>query len=113
MLSEQRYKEILNLLEKEGSVKAITLCKLFDASRETIRRDLENMEARNMLKRIHGGAMRWIPGRKRRRSIPPLKKDRGSALTIKKKSPEKRLHISMRDRRLPWIPVPRPWPLQK
>ena len=54
MLSEQRYKEILSLLEKEGSVKTITLCNLFGASRETIRRDLENMEARNMLKRIHG-----------------------------------------------------------
>lgn len=61
MLSEQRYKEILSLLEKEGSVKTITLCNLFGASRETIRRDLENMEARNMLKRIHGGAMRLDP----------------------------------------------------
>lgn len=58
MLSEQRYKEIMNVLEKEGTVKTITLCRMFNASRETIRRDLENMEARNMLKRIHGGAMR-------------------------------------------------------
>ena len=57
MLSEQRYKEILNLLDREGSVKTSTLCSLLGASRETIRRDLENMEARNLLKRIHGGAM--------------------------------------------------------
>lgn len=57
MLSEQRYKEILNLLDREGSVKTSTLCSLLGASRETIRRDLENMEARNLLKRIHGGAI--------------------------------------------------------
>lgn len=58
MLSEQRYKGILNLLQQEGSVKTSELCSLFETSRETIRRDLENMEARGMLKRIHGGAMK-------------------------------------------------------
>lgn len=58
MLSEQRYKEILNLLEREGSVKTTALCSAFGASRETIRRDLETMESRGMLRRIHGGAMR-------------------------------------------------------
>ena len=57
MLSEQRYKEILNVLDREGSVKTSTLCALLGTSRETIRRDLENLEARNLLKRIHGGAM--------------------------------------------------------
>ena len=58
MLSEQRYEEILNLLNREGSVKATALCKLLGTSRETIRRDLENMEAKGMLRRIHGGAMK-------------------------------------------------------
>lgn len=58
MLSEQRYKEILNLLEQEGSVKTSTLCDRFGISRETIRRDLETMEAKGMLRRIHGGAMK-------------------------------------------------------
>ena len=58
MLSEQRYKEILNLLDQEGSVKTSTLCSLFQTSRETIRRDLETMEAKGMLRRIHGGAMK-------------------------------------------------------
>ena len=57
MLSEQRYKEILNVLNREGSVKTSTLCALLGTSRETIRRDLENLEARNLLRRIHGGAM--------------------------------------------------------
>lgn len=58
MLSEQRYKEILNLLDREGSIKASTLCTIFKASRETIRRDLETMESKGMIRRIHGGAMK-------------------------------------------------------
>ncbi len=58
MLSEQRYEEILNVLERDGSVKATVLCDLLNTSRETVRRDLENMEAKGMLRRIHGGAMK-------------------------------------------------------
>lgn len=58
MLSEQRYEEIYNLLEREGSVRTVTLCDVLQTSRETIRRDLENMEAQGRLKRIRGGAMK-------------------------------------------------------
>lgn len=58
MLSEQRQEAIMDLLIKERSVKTSTLCDLLSASRETIRRDLESMEGRRMLKRVHGGAMR-------------------------------------------------------
>lgn len=58
MLSEQRYKEVLNLLEKKDTVKSSDLCRIFGISRETVRRDLEAMEAKGMLRRIHGGAMR-------------------------------------------------------
>lgn len=58
MLSEQRYERIMYLLEEEGSVKTSSLCSLLSASRETIRRDLENMEAQGMLRRIRGGAMK-------------------------------------------------------
>lgn len=57
MLSEQRQEAIMDLLIKERSVKTSTLCGLMSASRETIRRDLETLESRNMLRRIHGGAM--------------------------------------------------------
>ncbi len=58
MLSEQRQQEIINILEAEGSVKTSVLCKKFSASRETIRRDLESLEERKLVRRIHGGAMR-------------------------------------------------------
>lgn len=58
MLSEQRYEEIYHLLEREGSVRTITLCDALQTSRETVRRDLEAMEAKGMLRRIRGGAMK-------------------------------------------------------
>ena len=58
MLSEQRYEEIYNLLEREGSVRTIALCDALQTSRETVRRDLETMEAKGMLRRIRGGAMK-------------------------------------------------------
>lgn len=58
MLSEQRHKEILQFLAEKGSVKTSTLCNLLSASRETVRRDLESLEEKGMLRRIHGGAVR-------------------------------------------------------
>lgn len=58
MLSEQRYKEILNYLEIYGTIKTREICRIFKVSRETARRDLETMEEQGMLRRIHGGAMR-------------------------------------------------------
>lgn len=60
MLSEQRYREIERLLDQEGSIKTSELCRILQTSRETIRRDLEAMEDKGLLKRIHGGAMRAV-----------------------------------------------------
>lgn len=45
-------------MEREGSVRTITLCDALQTSRETIRRDLETMEAKGLLRRIRGGAMK-------------------------------------------------------
>lgn len=47
----------MQLLEENGSVKTSTLCNVLSTSRETVRRDLESLEKRGLLKRIHGGAM--------------------------------------------------------
>lgn len=57
MLAQDRYKKICEILEKENSVKVNTLTKLFGVSIETVRRDLEYMEAEGLLKRVHGGAV--------------------------------------------------------
>jgi DeoR/GlpR family transcriptional regulator of sugar metabolism len=74
MLSEQRYEEILNVLDREGSVKATVLCGLLGTSRETIRRDLETMEAKGMLRRIHGGAMKMEISQEQHPSYTSFKK---------------------------------------
>lgn len=62
MLTQQRHKEIVRLLEERGSVKTSTLCDLLETSRETVRRDLETLEKQKKLQRIHGGAMKLETG---------------------------------------------------
>lgn len=57
MLAEERYKIILELLEKNNSVKSSYLIELFGVSVETVRRDLEHLEKEGFLHRVHGGAM--------------------------------------------------------
>jgi len=57
MLIQERHRRIMDILERENSVKVSTLTKLFNVSVETIRRDLEHMENQGLLKRVHGGAV--------------------------------------------------------
>lgn len=57
MFTIERKSEILRLLEQNGRIGVSELSTLFNASRETIRRDLREMEARSLLKRTHGGAV--------------------------------------------------------
>ena len=60
MYSIERISEILKILERDGRVEVNELASLFKASRETIRRDLRDMEEKGLLQRTHGGA---VPGR--------------------------------------------------
>ncbi|WP_035294155.1 DeoR/GlpR family DNA-binding transcription regulator [Clostridium sp. KNHs214] len=57
MLAQERYDEILDILNREGTVKVSRLTKLFDVSIETVRRDLEYLEKEGQLKRVYGGAV--------------------------------------------------------
>ena len=57
MLAQDRHTKILEILNKDKSVKVSTLIKLFDVSIETVRRDLEYLEKEGYLKRVHGGAV--------------------------------------------------------
>lgn len=57
LLAQERKNEIMNLLEREGSVKVSMLVKLFEMSIETVRRDLESLEKDGLLKRVYGGAV--------------------------------------------------------
>ncbi len=56
MLAEQRYEKILDYLEANKTVMSSYLVEHFKVSSETVRRDLEMLEKKGLLKRIHGGA---------------------------------------------------------
>jgi DeoR/GlpR family transcriptional regulator of sugar metabolism len=57
MLPSQRYQKILELLQKNGSATVAELVAEFGTSEMTIRRDLDVLEKRYLLRRVHGGAM--------------------------------------------------------
>ncbi len=57
MYNIERKSEIMKLLEQNGRVDVNDLALFFDSSRETIRRDLREMELDGLLKRTHGGAV--------------------------------------------------------
>ena len=56
MIPEQRYKIILETLQKEGTVKASDLARQLSTSYETIRRDLQHLDSEGLLHRSPGGA---------------------------------------------------------
>lgn len=53
----ERKSKILELLQEERSVSVDSLAMAFDVSKETIRRDLRQMESEGLLTRTHGGAV--------------------------------------------------------
>lgn len=57
MLQEERYKKIQEIMKQNNSVKVTELVHVLNVSIDTVRRDLENMEFKKLLKRVHGGAI--------------------------------------------------------
>jgi DeoR/GlpR family transcriptional regulator of sugar metabolism len=57
MFVEERYQEILKILDQENKVFASDLANRFEVSIDTIRRDLATMEEKGLLRRTHGGAI--------------------------------------------------------
>ncbi len=57
MAADNRRKNILELLNKNGSVRVSELSSLFNTSEVTIRTDLADMENKGLLTRVHGGAV--------------------------------------------------------
>lgn len=57
LFQEERRKEILELLKKEGKIWVTELSKYFKVSGATIRTDLNEMEQDGLLLRTHGGAI--------------------------------------------------------
>ncbi|CAN7203133.1 DeoR/GlpR family DNA-binding transcription regulator [Rhizobium sp. LjRoot258] len=61
MLTSQRKSLILDILRRDGQVVAKRVAEDFSLSEDTIRRDLREMAAEGLLKRVHGGAMPVAP----------------------------------------------------
>lgn len=57
MFPEERKSEILKSLNKHGKVKVCDLSKVYEVSEVTIRRDLQELEEDELIKRVHGGAV--------------------------------------------------------
>lgn len=57
MLIEERRQHILNLIQKNGRVLVEDLSEQLGLSRITIRKDLDYLESKDLLKRSHGGAL--------------------------------------------------------
>ncbi|MFV0416368.1 MAG: DeoR/GlpR family DNA-binding transcription regulator [Chthoniobacterales bacterium] len=64
MLAPERHRRILNLLTSQESVRTIDLARLFKVTEETVRRDLEKLDADGELVRTHGGAIRSSENRR-------------------------------------------------
>jgi len=58
MLTEERLNKIMDLLNKHGRVKSKHLSELFSVSEVTIRNDLNTLEKKGLLSRVHGGAVK-------------------------------------------------------
>ena len=61
MLKNERDKEILRQLMKDGEVLVEQLAERFETSPATIRRELSDLEGAGLLRRIHGGAIQVEP----------------------------------------------------
>lgn len=56
MIREERFDRILAKVDESGYASVTDLSKLVGVSEVTLRRDLTDLENKNLLKKVHGGA---------------------------------------------------------
>jgi DeoR/GlpR family transcriptional regulator of sugar metabolism len=57
MFADRRRQEILKLVEEQGSIRISNLGEQFDVTDMTIRRDIDYLSERGLVRRVHGGAI--------------------------------------------------------
>ena len=62
LFQSERQGLIAQLTQAEGRVDVAGLAERFDVTAETIRRDLSDLQAHRLLRRVHGGAVAWETG---------------------------------------------------
>ncbi|MFP4156751.1 MAG: DeoR/GlpR family DNA-binding transcription regulator [Opitutales bacterium] len=68
MIAQERQNQIVDLLERNGTVRTLELAEKFQVTDETIRRDLQILSDDGLLTRVHGGASS-LSGRPKLRSF--------------------------------------------
>ncbi|MCC6804308.1 MAG: DeoR/GlpR transcriptional regulator [Anaerolineae bacterium] len=61
LLGLERQEKIAQLLEEHGKLTVAEISQAFEVSEATVRRDLSALAERNLIRRVHGGAMRAQP----------------------------------------------------
>ncbi|MCE5173234.1 DeoR/GlpR family DNA-binding transcription regulator [Paenibacillus profundus] len=59
LLPDERRQHILEQLQRYGKIQVASLATALTVTQETIRRDLDELEAKQMLKRVYGGAVAY------------------------------------------------------
>lgn len=57
MLDQYRENEIIKIIREKGTVRVSELSQLLDVSEATVRRDLDKLDGKSQIQRIHGGAI--------------------------------------------------------
>lgn len=76
MLAEERFREILKIVNEKKTVTVTELTELLDTSESTIRRDLTQLHKRGALLKVHGGAT-VLNGAYTRQRMQRFQKERG------------------------------------
>ena len=56
-IAEQRHEYILHILAVDGRIRAVDIASDLGVTHETVRKDLVALQARGLLRRVHGGAL--------------------------------------------------------
>lgn len=57
-LTGERQDKIIELINEKGSLSVAQICDIFDVSEATARRDLATLATQNVIRRVHGGAVK-------------------------------------------------------
>lgn len=58
LMTRERQEKIIQLLDQKGRLTVVEICDFFDISEATARRDLATLATQNLIRRVHGGAMK-------------------------------------------------------
>ena len=90
--ADERHAEVLRLLATEGRVESAWLARRFGVSAESIRKDLAQLEAGGLLRRVHGGA---VPVLRLRVGVPPARRAGGEpSVATRTEQAEQKLAIA-------------------